>query len=149
MRISINYIFLLFLMILISIFIGCREVPKESANEPPVIVVSGFETFYEHFHSDTAYQLSHIRFPLEGMPSYADGEEVDISNFRWQKEDWVIHKKMDDEDFEVRFEVFDESLITEIIKHRSKQVALVRRFAKSDGEWFLIYYSGLNPLRKK
>ncbi len=135
-------------LFVLLLFIGCRDASKEEVEEPPVIVVSGFETFYEQFHADTAYQLSHIRFPLEGMPSYADGMEEDISKFRWQKEDWLIHKKMNDEEFEIKFVVFDESLITEIIKHKSKQLAIVRRFAKSDGEWFLIYYSGLNPLRK-
>lgn len=130
------------------LFFGCRNAPKEEVEEAPVIVVSGFETFYENFHADTVYQLSHIRFPLEGMPSYADGMEDDISKFRWQKEDWIFHKRMDDEEFEIKFEVFDESLITEIIKHKSKQLAIVRRYSKSEGEWFLIYYSGLNPLRK-
>lgn len=137
------------MIFLTVLFIGCKTSSNEPQEEPAVIVVSGFETFYEHFHSDTAYQLSHIRFPLAGMPSYADGYEEDISNFKWQKEEWLIHEKMNDDDFEIEFEVFDESLITEIIKHKSKQIAIVRRFAKSDGEWFLIYYSGLNPLRKK
>ena len=45
-----------------------------------------FLVFYDRFHSDSVYQLSHILFPLEGLPPDTDSLTASSGTFRWQKD---------------------------------------------------------------
>ena len=38
----------------------------------------------------SVFQISHIRFPLEGIPE-RETEETDLTNFYWKKENWKMH----------------------------------------------------------
>ena len=42
-----------------------------------------FVAFYEKFHADSAYQMAHIQFPLEGYPAQADSSVLAKGDFRW------------------------------------------------------------------
>ena len=77
-----SILFFAFLLYLLS----CKPKP-EMVNVPDDFVV-----FYDKFLSDSAYQMEHIRFPLEGLPSNADSSTVVERSFRWLAEDWEVHK---------------------------------------------------------
>ncbi|MBK7871780.1 MAG: hypothetical protein IPJ74_14430 [Saprospiraceae bacterium] len=109
---------------------------------------SEFEAFYEQFHSDPAYQMAHINFPLEGLPSDADAETIDSGNFHWDAEDWVTQRPFNFANSEFSRELlsFGDDLVIEKIIHRSGEYGTIRRFAKMGSEWYLIYYAGMNRI---
>lgn len=112
---------------------------KSSADTP-----EDFQDFYITFHTDSAYQMAHILFPLDGAPA---ADEQDGHDFKWEKEDWKLHNldHFDPDKFSVRRDIADSTLITEYIQDEKTGFGIKRRFAKFDNEWFLIYYSAMNP----
>jgi len=108
-----------------------------------------FDAFYERFHADSLYQMAHINFPLPGMPDHADSL-TNVADFRWQKEDWIMHRPIDLSEksgFKREFSVVGEDLINETVYHTSGRFAMERRFAKIGNEWYLIYYAGMHAVK--
>ncbi len=130
--------------IILMVLAACKE---KKASEPANGLPEDFVQFYEKFHSDSAYQMAHIQFPLPGLPSGVTEENKgDFESFHWQRKDWVLHKpfKNPDNQFERTFDVISEDIIIETIQVKSTDIKMVRRFAKLSGDWFLIYYRNLN-----
>lgn len=127
----------IFFLAIITLFSCQREAAKD---------FSDFDAFYSKFHRDSLFQIEHITFPLEGLPANADSAALNDDNFRWQKEDWQMHKPFDSKngEFEVEFSSFGEDLIIEKVIHKSGTYGMLRRFARISGEWHLIYYAGFN-----
>lgn len=112
-----------------------------ATNIPPDFLV-----FYAQFHSDSAYQLEHINFPLEGFPAYADSVTVAEKTFRWEKENWNVHRNMEErkQSFHENLVQVSDGLIFEYIPTGDKKLWMERRFLKTGNEWRLIYFSDLN-----
>ena len=109
-------------------------------------VPAGFLNFYEKFHKDSLYQIEHVVFPLQGLPAYADSATFANKSFRFEKDDWVMHKSFNDQDgqFVRSFNKLGEGLMVEQIKNAEQGVGMQRRFAKRGEEWYLIYYAQIN-----
>lgn len=106
-----------------------------------------FQAFYMRFHNDEDFQLAHIPFPIKGAPDNAANKPEYDENFTWTRDNWVINKPVDLEKTQFRRElqaVSDELVIEKLI-HESGSYSMVRRFAKMEGQWMLIYYQGVNP----
>jgi len=105
-----------------------------------------FMVFYSQFHSDSIYQMKHINFPLEGFPAYADSLTVLEKTFRWQEEDWRMHRNMEErkQDFHKNLVQVSDGLIFEYIPTGDNKLWMERRFLKTGNEWRLIYFSDLN-----
>ncbi|MCO6478334.1 MAG: DUF4348 domain-containing protein [Phaeodactylibacter sp.] len=110
-----------------------------------------FVAFYERFHQDSAYQVEHIIFPLEGLPREADSATIASAAFRWQKEDWRVQRpfNLQSNNFEQQLIPISEGLIIEKIIHKGSGLAMQRRFARLGDEWYLIYYADLNRMKEK
>ena len=108
-----------------------------------------FEKFYEKFHEDSSYQIAHIPFPIEGVPSFSDSLASADPNFRWTMDNWKIHRPFDFEGsaYSQTFTALGDDIIVEQIKHSSGSFAMVRRFARLGGEWYLIYFADMNPVK--
>jgi hypothetical protein len=108
-----------------------------------------FMAFYERFHQDSLFQLSHISFPLEGIPR-VDSLGNYPADFRWQQENWKMHYPFNNADgeFVQEFVPLSESIIVENIRDAQGFFSMQRRFAKLGGEWKLIYYAAMNPTRE-
>ncbi|MEM8523282.1 MAG: hypothetical protein AAGG68_01500 [Bacteroidota bacterium] len=136
---SITYCFLL------TIFVSCGNENKEQVVEATTPDANDFEAFYNRFHSDSVYQIEHILFPLQGLPTNADTTILRNRDFYYQKEGWVVQNRLpENSDFRSEIAAIDSALVIERILHQSGQYAMERRFAKMDGEWMLIYYAGVN-----
>ena len=98
-----------------------------------------FDAFYERFHADSAYQMAHVTWPLDGnIVTNAAGVSRDE---QWVPADWRLHRPVDLGDSYVREVSNDEDeLVTERIKTREGKYILERRFAKLGGDWYLIWY---------
>ncbi|MBK7409201.1 MAG: hypothetical protein IPL49_06650 [Saprospirales bacterium] len=136
-----------------TLLVACRpsSAPQEPAESEPAIDISDFYSFYNRFHLDSAYQMAHIIFPLEGLPPNVDSATLAGGNFHWQPEDWNLHQPVDYETSEFRREIkpVSEELVVEKIIHRSGQAGMLRRFAKIEGEWYLIYFADMNRIKNK
>lgn len=111
-----------------------------------------FVTFYNRFHNDKAYQLKHIQFPLEGLPSGNLPDSVkNISEFRWTSNKWVMHRlaQFNDTLYIREFEQPMPFMVNEIIIEKKSKYGIMRRFVKRDNEWMLIFYSDMNRLESK
>ncbi len=134
------------ILLCMVLYLGCG--PETAEKDDPVQTeVSDFEDFYDRFHEDSAFQMAHIAFPLEGIPAHADQVE-DLSSYRWQSETWVLHKKLPDSltGYDRELTRFGEDIIIEKIVQRDTRIGLERRFARISDDWMLIYYADMNPL---
>ena len=108
-----------------------------------------FMDFYMKFHQDSMYQMSHIQFPLRGMPAMAiDLPQDSINNFVWESEDWKVHKPFmgNEQEYLKEFRVINENLISEFIVEKQMGYGMERRFSKLGHQWYLIYYMDMNKM---
>lgn len=142
-----------YIVIVIGIlaFSSCRQGnnSQQTSMAETAAKFGDFEDFYKRFHWDSTFQMSRINFPLEGLPQDADSATLADRDFYWQKEEWVVHKGFEElkKDFKQEFIPFGDDIITERLIHSSGTVGMIRRFARLDGKWYLIYYAGLNRIR--
>ncbi len=131
------------LLVVLILLAACSQYAGKSPQE-------AFEEFYKRFHEDTDYQIAHITFPLEGLPSHADVETITTNDFKWEKEDWEVHRPFNFENSDFVREVipFGDDLMVEKIIHKSGEYGTIRRFARLGEEWYLIYYAGLNRIEQ-
>ena len=131
---------------------ACRNEPSQSSAADTAVdesLPAGFTEFYQRFHADSAFQMAHIVFPLEGLPPQADSAALADASFRWQAEEWRMMRPVDWQMSEFRREIvpLNSSLVLERIANPKTGIGMVRRFAIIGGEWHLIYYAGMNRLK--
>lgn len=122
---------------------SCKNTQKPAdANK---VATGDFEAFYQRFHSDTTFQVAHVLFPLEGFPDNADSTMLAERTFRWTPENWVIHRPLSGKGMRQELVPISDEVIIERVVDDKTNYGLERRFAKLQGTWYLIYYSGMNP----
>ncbi|MBK9736697.1 MAG: hypothetical protein IPO92_17760 [Saprospiraceae bacterium] len=131
-------------MILIG-FNNCKQKAREDIaadTKIPMYETAEFKQFYDAFSTDSVYQMEHIIFPLEGARRLIDSLDKADPDFRWQKENWVLHKQYDDMNGTFSREMLDlsGSIIIERISDNSGKYSMERRFGKLSSGWHLIYY---------
>jgi hypothetical protein len=131
-----------------------KNAENNQSTEESVIdtLPADFVTFYDRFHEDSAFQMDHINFPLEGLPNSAgDGDTLATTRFFWQKADWKKHNHFTDPggDFEQWFEVSDDRIIEHWVHMKGTNLHMRRRFAKLQDGWYLIYYQGMRPVDRE
>jgi hypothetical protein len=109
-----------------------------------------FVSFYDKFHKDSAYQMAHITFPLDGYPTHVDSSVLENGGYRWQKEDWKMHRleNFNDSLFTRQFDHPVDELVVEVVKQNNTPFGILRRFYKRGDEWFLIFYSDMNTIQE-
>lgn len=128
---------------------ACSNPQQEAVRSGEAGLPDDFLAFYERFHRDSAFQMERIVWPLEGIPDNA-GSRLSDTDFRWQPSTWKMMRPIEasGDRFDREFLPVSEDIIIEKITHRSGDYGLIRRFAVVGEEWHLIYYAGVNPLRK-
>lgn len=125
---------------------ACNQKSPDRAINVSDHLPSSFLSFYEKFHSDSIYQMNHILFPLEGLPS----DEVtagSMDEFKWEKENWLLHRPFDDMGgtFNRSFLNFNNIIIEKIVSS-GETYGMERRYTQQEGKWMLIYYSAMRQL---
>jgi hypothetical protein len=138
---------ILFLILLLSTLSCKKSHPDHNLNLSPDL--ADFQEFYHRFHTDEAYQLAHIPFPIKGVPDNAVNKPEYNEYFTWTEENWVMNKPIDLEatQFKREIQTLGPDLVIEKLTHTLGSYGMVRRFSKMDGEWMLIYYQGVNPVQ--
>lgn len=130
-----------------SVWTSCSNKKEAAPQQDP----DSFEAFYQRFHEDTAFQMTRITFPLEGIPAFADSSQMYGGDFRWQRENWVPHRITDSLmlNFDREFVQLGDDLIIEYMNHKSAGIGMERRFGYLGDGWNLIYYAGMNYTSRK
>jgi Domain of unknown function (DUF4348) len=134
-------------LILALLIASCKRPEPALRQNEAAELPADFVTFYEKFHSDSAFQMAHISFPLEGYPMSPDSATL-ASNFRWTADKWLMHrgKMFVDSLYTRRFDAPLPTIITEVIMQRDRPFGTYRRFLKRDDSWYLIFYSDMNRI---
>ena len=135
---------------------SCKQGNNTTTEDPsamsiPDTLPGDFVKFFKQFHEDSAYQMAHIIFPLEGLQnSTGDGDTTSNTRYYWQKADWKIQHHFTDpgQDFEHWYEVMNDRIIEHWIQMKGTNLYMWRRFAKLEDGWYLIYYQGMRPMSK-
>jgi len=86
---------------------------------------------------DSVFQMARIQFPLMGKGDTA----------AWRADEWLLHRPVDfsRSDFTQEIAPIGEDILVERIVHKMGDFRLLRRWARLDDEWFLIYYAEQSP----
>jgi len=116
--------------------ITIEETPSVLSSELPV----GFHDFYDSFHSDSLFQLSHIVFPLQGQMTRRDSMETISIDKEYLEESWKLHKPFNsDAGYNRNFTVMGDLVIERMVDNMGLYT-VERRWGKVDSTWSLIYY---------
>lgn len=139
---------IIILGLLFTVILSCKR--NQTFSDPSAEKLpKDFISFYEKFHNDSAFQLAHCIFPMQGLPDQADST-VDAATFRWTKENWKIQKSIElPPSYHRTFSNFEPEMIVERILDENQGLGMERRWVKFDKEWSLFYYVGLNQFSKK
>jgi hypothetical protein len=139
---------LLFNCLIVAVLItSCKRQPPALNQTEAEGLAADFVQFYEKFHADSAYQMAHISFPLEGYPMSPDSATL-ANNFRWTADKWAMHRgnMFVDSLYTRRFDSPLPNMITEVIIQKDRPFGTYRRFLKRDDGWYLIFYSDMNRM---
>lgn len=112
-----------------------------SENMPP-----DFLAFYEKFHTDSLYQMSHINWPLQGDKTVpVDSTTLQLREVQWEARNWRMHHaNFDLNDYRIERQAIGDIMVVERVMAKAVNYGIERRFAKQpDGEWALIFYSDM------
>lgn len=127
-------IFLAYIMITIS-FTNCKNSERTHNTQVTTSnIPSDFASFYDRFHADSTFQLSHIQFPLAGRN--------DSLSTTWERQNWRLHIPFDTTQITFRRQFYNlNNIIIEKIKDGNGYFSTEKRYSKlSDDDWYLIYY---------
>ena len=132
--------------------IACRNTPpptpakKVGFNELP----EDFRNFYQKFHTDSAYQMAHISWPLRGETAVQSDSTYPERRLKaWEPADWQVQHLVDltTGEFRGEWEITGNTFVLERIKYAAATYGVERHFFKrDDGEWELMYYADMQDL---
>ena len=119
------------------------ETAKDNTAKKPrkAAKVEDFDKFYDRFHTDSAFQMSRIKFPLGG------GYHTLDNSTKWTAENWhIMTTRVYDVDKNKYKTTYSKTETTFTQKVWINQAGLFVecRFELIDGKWFLVYMNDEN-----
>ncbi len=109
-----------------------------------------FAEFYKRFHSDSLYQMAHVQFPVQGLPTDVQSDGTRNGILFHTREEWKMHRPLTRNSGFLKKQILvNDDLIEEAIVDEKGLFGMKRRFAKFGNEWYLIYYSGMNHIAQE
>lgn len=108
-----------------------------------------FKDFYRSFHADSTYQMQHIIWPLATIKSNLGQNDLHREDNFISRDEWVVQHDFDEKEagYTRHLKVVTPQMVEESIVDETGKFGIVRRFAKMDGQWYLIFYSGFQAVR--
>lgn len=127
---------ILCLVPLFLLLINCNRREKLKKVQKEDVVMEKFDVFYNEFHSDSLFQMSRIKFPLQGQN--IDG----FKKNKWTKVNWVLLKTkiydIDTLEFKTRWEKSATSFVQKCYLEHSG-FSSEYRFQLIKKKWYLTY----------
>lgn len=140
--------FSLFVLSLFFLLFSCKNKPAaDTKAATDAQLPAGFLPFYDKFHRDSAYQMSHIQWPLRGENTVlTDSTRREKQLANWEPQTWELQHPVDfsSGEFKREWETMGEDFVIERIRYAAANYGLERHFMRrEDGEWELIYYADM------
>jgi hypothetical protein len=138
------------ILVMLLVFVACKRSAEEAAPQGIALYeTEEFKNFHQQFSTDSAFQMEHIVFPLDGIRAPSDQNDTLGLKHQWQREDWKIHGVFDDANGTFTVEMLDLAgkMVIEIISDESGLFTMERRFAKLSDGWNLIYYKEMGKYK--
>ena len=144
---------LLYILICCVVIAGCKsssntqKTPEPNGKSSETTVsrkkskVENFDKFYDRFHTDSAFQMSRIKFPLGG------GYHTVDNSTKWTAENWhLMTTRVYDVDKNKYKATYSktETTFTQKVWIDSAGLFVECRFELVDGKWFLVYMNDEN-----
>lgn len=139
-----------------SILLFCCQNNNNQLNVSDQVLTNGtipedFTAFYQKFHSDSQFQMTHISWPLSGKTGVQkDSTTTSTVDKIWEQQGWKMHKldAFNPKDYKREWEAVGDIMVMERITARAVPFGIERRFAKrADQEWELIFYSDTHEFK--
>ncbi|MBI9069056.1 MAG: DUF4348 domain-containing protein [Salinivirgaceae bacterium] len=111
---------------------------KEAVKVEKTASYEDFESFYMKFHKDSLFQISRIKFPLQGY-------DIDTSEnaSKWSKQNWVMHKaqisSVDTSKYKIEVQT-NKEIRKERIFIEGGGFSTERVFKRINGKWYLTLF---------
>jgi hypothetical protein len=145
---------LLYILICCVAIVGCKststtkKTPTDGNSSATTAVapkkkskVENFDKFYDRFHTDSTFQLSRIKFPLQG------GYHTLDNSSKWTPQNWHMMKTrvydVDKNKYRATYSK-TETTFTQKVWIDSAGLFTECRFELIDGKWFLVYMNDEN-----
>ncbi|HPW67587.1 MAG TPA: hypothetical protein PLS84_10990 [Salinivirgaceae bacterium] len=116
--------------------VSSQSIKSDKIESKPFSKPENFDTFYDRFHTDSAFQMSRIKFPLQGK--FIGGEE----EMEWSRDNWVMMKtKIYDIDTTIYKTTFkkQETSFYQKFWLENSGLSSEYRFELIGNKWFLVY----------
>lgn len=129
---------LLTILSISSISIHCDKSKKTSPKTiiSKEVTIENFDQFYDKFHNDSIFQMSRIKFPLEGHQLSSDGE------INWSKANWTTLKTkihdIDTTEYKIDYKKTDKSFYQKFWVENSGFWSEYK-FKVINKKWYLVY----------
>jgi hypothetical protein len=101
-----------------------------------------FNSFYNRFTTDSAFQISRVIFPLEGATYFVNYRD-ELDSIPWNKDKWKFCianiYKLDSIKYKMNI-LIQGSDVKENIWIKGSGFEMERRFKLINGKWYLVYY---------
>jgi Domain of unknown function (DUF4348) len=123
-----------------------RSASSETGNSAEELLPADFTTFYDRFHTDSAFQMEHIVFPVDGVATVQEGDMIKRIAIKHTAQNWLMHRPVEGTDYVKSYQLLGDKLVEEVIRYSAADYGMKRRFAKMSGEWYLIYYDDMQDM---
>jgi len=125
----------IFAAISLLMIISCDKSREHVKVHNSEATIENFDTFFDKFHKDSLFQLSRIKFPLNGGPG--NGQ----INDEWTKENWrMLKTKIQDVDttqFKVSYRKLEQSFIAKVWLENSG-FSCEYKYEIMNNKWYLV-----------
>lgn len=146
---------ILFFSLISGIFLfACKSGTSSGPQVKPAdfsALPSDFLSFYQKFHTDSAYQMAHIQWPLKGDRAEKDSSGVGHKVLAvWEPAQWkMLHlPDMSDPGLKRYYETLGDAFVIERLQYPMVNYGMERQFFKDENnEWQMISYSEMQELK--
>ncbi|MBO7433841.1 MAG: hypothetical protein J6U13_08850 [Salinivirgaceae bacterium] len=140
--------------LLCCVIAGCKPTAKttkadsarqgtktESVSAKKPAAVENFDKFYDRFHNDSLFQISRVKFPIEGFCVSSD------TITKWSTKNWLMMRTriydVDTTQYKVSYNKTDKTF-TERVWIENAGLVTECRFELIGGKWWLVYLQDEN-----
>ena len=121
---------------ILILFATCKTIRPGTTNKSISTSAEDFDEFYTKFHSDSLFQMSRIKFPLNGKSIDANGEKM------WTMQNWELMRTrifdVDTTEYKITYKKYPKQF-TQKAWLEDSGFSSECKFELINKKWFLVY----------